>query len=108
MQAGLFGVLTFSTLAFADAAKGSGESVWIQKADGGIACNDGKEAQALVAGAQELTHAGVTVLESRKQNDGQMRAAVCGIPTGNQNSYRIPKAQVAKAKALQFKEVVGK
>jgi hypothetical protein len=34
-----------------------------------------------------------------------MRAQMCGLPTGGLNSYRIAKADLAKAQALGFQKL---
>lgn len=80
------------------------ESVWVSRPDGGQSCSP-KSGQALDAVAQELKSAGIAVLESRKGNDGKMRAQMCGIATGGFNSYKISKGDLGKAQALGFQKL---
>ncbi len=88
------------------AAKSASEepSVWVKRPDGGKQCAP-DSAQDLELGSKELAKLGIPVLESSKKSDGKMRIQVCGQPTGNENSYRIPKSSLLKASALGFKEL---
>jgi hypothetical protein len=79
----------------------SNDSVWVARGDGGQSCSP-KSGQALEAGAGELQKAQVRVLESRKGDDGKMRAQMCGLPTGKLNAYRIPREDLGRAVALGF------
>jgi hypothetical protein len=80
------------------------DSVWISRPDGGQSCSP-KSGQALDAVAQELKSAGIAVIESRKGNDGKMRAQMCGVATGGFNSYKISKGDLGKAQALGFQKL---
>jgi hypothetical protein len=80
------------------------DTVWVSRPDGGQSCSP-KSGQALDEAATELKGAGIAVFESRKGNDGKMRAQMCGLPTGGLNSYRIAKADLAKAQALGFQKL---
>lgn len=89
------------------ATKETEEKVWIKQPDGGVSCDDPKDAKSLDQGLTVLKKAGVTVFESKKVNDGFMRAAVCGIPTGNDNTYLIPKDKLEAALKLGFQELAS-
>ena len=83
--------------------------VWISKPDGSLSCDQAeeghKEGHATSTGAGLLKKEGINVFEFKKINDGQMRAAVCGIPTGNEDSFLISDKDLAKATALGFSRV---
>lgn len=87
--------------------------VWVKKPDGSMSCDQAVEGQkeghsaehATENGAALLKKEGIHVFEFKKTNDGQMRATVCGIPTGNEDSFLIPEKDLAKATALGFSRV---
>ena len=81
------------------------DKVWIKQPDGGIACEDPKDAKSLDQGMAVLKKAGIEVFESKKMHDGFMRASVCGIPTGNENTYLISKSQLQVALKLGFQQL---
>lgn len=98
-----FALFLISASAFA-AAKGE-DRVWITRPDGTLQCDDKNEGAAhdRVAEAQaQLTGKGIHVIEAKKSNDGRMHAQMCGISTGNETSFLIPKTELEKAKALGF------
>jgi hypothetical protein len=80
------------------------DSVWIARPDGAESCST-SGAQTLEQGAAELRKNKLRVLDSKKDNDGKMRAAMCGLPQGSLNAYLIPRAELAQAIALGFVEV---
>jgi hypothetical protein len=86
-----------------------GGKVWVKKPDGSLSCDQAveghKEDQVNDTGAVLLKKEGINVFEFKKTNDGQMRAAVCGIPTGNEDSFLISEKDLAKATALGFTRV---
>ena len=101
----LLGFLVGAT-AFA-AAKGE-DRVWITRPDGSLQCDEKTEGSAhdpVAEAKEQLTKKGVHVLEAKKRNDGRMRAQVCGISTGNETSFLIPKNELTKAKTLGFEAV---
>ncbi len=79
-------------------------AVWIARPDGAESCST-KGAQTLEEGAAELRGKKVRVLDSRKDNDGKMRAAMCGLPQGSLNAYLIPRSEMAQAIAMGFVEL---
>lgn len=84
-------------------ASPASDKTWVKKPDGGLSCDTDKKAvKPLEAGAMELKKAGVEVFESKKANDGMMRAAMCGISTGNENHYLIASKDVEKARKLGY------
>jgi hypothetical protein len=87
---------TFDGVAAAPAA-----TVEVFRPDGSLQCEPGT-AIALATMALELTDAGIAVLDSHKGDDGMMRPAVCGAPTGAINVYRIDAADLAGAEGLGF------
>lgn len=79
------------------------DRLWVKKPDGGLACDqDKKHITPLEVGRAELKKAGVEVFEAKKANDGMMRAAVCGIATGNENHFLILKKDAEVAKKLGY------
>lgn len=100
-----FFLLLFSGTVFASS---SDDRVWITRSDGTLQCDDatGAGAHDVIAGAKaQLTKKGVHIIESKKRNDGKLRAQMCGMSTGNETSFLIPKKELAKAKALGFEAV---
>lgn len=85
-----------------------GSRVWVKRPDGSVSCEtteqghaeNHKEEKETVAAL--LKKAGIHVFETKKMNDGQMRAAVCGIATGNEDAFLITEKDLAKAKELGF------
>ncbi len=93
----------------ASSAKNSaapGDEIWIKRPDGALACEPGS-GQSLKAGADELSRAGVRVVESRKTRDGKIRAMVCGIAAGTENAFRIRRADVPVAAKMGYVEVAS-
>ena len=91
------------------AAKGE-DRVWITRPDGSLQCDEktaGTPQDPIAIAKDQLTKKGVHVIEAKKSNDGRIRAQVCGISTGNETSFLIPKSELAKAKSLGF-EAIGK
>jgi len=86
------------------AAKGE-DRVWITRPDGSLQCDEnvaGAGHDPIAEAKAQLTKKGVRVLEAKKNNDGKMHAQACGISTGNETSFLIPKGDLAKAKSLGF------
>lgn len=104
----LFLVIPFS-VAFAGAGKKPSaertDSVWISRPDGSLQCDE-KPGTApidpVTAARAVLEKSGVKILEGQKRNDGAMRAQVCGIATGNETTFLIPRSDLSKAKSLGF------
>lgn len=94
-------------------ADGGGYGIWVfeqptaevYKYDGTLQCGLGKE-HTLAAMGEELTAAGIEVLESRKAKDGLDHIAVCGASTGAINVYTIAQAAVAQAEHIGFDPLV--
>ena len=107
----LFSVLAFSVLgsaaeSSAAAAKKPDDRIWVSRPDGSLQCSEKTGAADPVAEARsELEKKGVHVLESKKGNDGRIRAQVCGISTGNETVFLIPKSELGKAKSLGFESL---
>lgn len=81
------------------------ERVWITRPDGSLQCDpkdEGTQNDPIRKAKAELSKAGVKILESKKRNDGALRAAACGIATGNETSFLIEKRDLPKAKRLGF------
>jgi hypothetical protein len=89
----------------AASSSSTGDTVWVQKPDGGQQCEPGT-GKTLDAGAEDLARAKITVKNSRKGSDGKLRIQLCGSPTGGQNAYEIPRKDLARAKSLGFEEVL--
>lgn len=82
------------------------DGVWVARPDGALGCKP-ESGQSLDTVAADLKTAGVTILESRKGSDHKMHVQVCGVPTGSQNAYKIPRSEFEKAKALGFRVAPG-
>lgn len=84
-------------------AKGE-DRVWVSRPDGSLQCDEKPAglSDPVTKAKEELSKKGVRVFEAKKSNDGQMRAQVCGMTTGNETRLLIPKSDLAKAKALGF------
>ncbi|MBS1961685.1 MAG: hypothetical protein JST04_05685 [Bdellovibrionales bacterium] len=101
----LLPLAVFSIGAFAATKPEADDRVWITRPDGSLQCDEKTEGAAhdpVAEAKAELTKKGVHVLEAKKRNDGKMRAQVCGISTGNETSFLIPKKELSKAKTLGF------
>lgn len=77
------------------------DTVWIAKPDGALSCEP-DSGRTLSQDAEELKKAKITVLESKKGNDGKMHVQMCGAATGSLNSFLIPKAKLSDALALGY------
>jgi hypothetical protein len=69
----------------------SDEKVWVKIEDGAISCDDPKLAHTLEHSQKALTDLNVKVFAAKAASDGKMRAAVCGIPKGNEHHFLILK-----------------
>lgn len=78
------------------------ETVWVKRPDGGVSCEKEK-AQSLEVGRSELEKAKVKVLDAKKDHDGKLRAQMCGLSSGTENTYKILKADLSKAITQGFK-----
>lgn len=78
-----------------------GETVWIERSDASIQCEEGSGVALEVMEAQ-LTEAGIEVYDRRKGDDGMMYPAVCGAATGVTNEYLIAAEDLGQARALGF------
>lgn len=78
------------------------ETVTIYKHDGSISC-DKTVAIAIDSMKQQLTRSKIPVISSSCGNDGMVRAAVCGIKTGDINVYEVHREMLPKAQALGFR-----
>lgn len=98
-------VLGFVIGATASAAAKGEDRIWITRPDGSLQCDqksEGASHDSVAEAREQLTKKGVHVIEAKKSNDGRIRAQVCGISTGNETSFLIPKSDLAKAKSLGF------
>jgi len=77
------------------------ETVTIYKHDGSISC-DKTVAIAVESMKQELTGSKIPVISSGCGTDGIIRAAVCGIKTGDINIFEVRREMLPKAQALGF------
>jgi len=96
-------VFFFSVSSFA-----ADDRVWVTRPDGSLQCDEhvgGSAPDPIAEAKQQLKKKGVHVLDSKKRNDGQLRAQACGISTGNETSFLIPKKELDRAKALGFELV---
>jgi hypothetical protein len=81
-----------------------GPTVWVTRPDGAQQCAPGS-GQTLESGASELEKAQVRIVHSQKGSDHKLHAQMCGIPSGKNNMFEIPKDDLPKALALGFHEV---
>ncbi len=95
-------------LALGDARVKNPPSVWVERADESRSCDEEKRSRSVEDDARILSQASIEIFSSQKAHDGntgKMRAAVCGIPTGQLNRFLIPKRDLKRAKQLGFSEV---
>lgn len=79
---------------------GTATTLQVVKGDSSVQCESpGMPAEIM---ARQLTEAGITVLCAQKGHDGRMRAAQCGMATGQVNVFVIPAQQRAQAEQLGF------
>ena len=83
----------------------SGPSAWVKKSAEAKSCEGEGEPSTLAR--KELEKGGVQVLEAVTGGDGLMHLQMCGADTGKQHYFRIPQADVAKAKGLGFSDAPG-
>lgn len=79
----------------------SGGDIKVYKYDESVQCDESSGIP-LATMQQELVGAGIDVLCAQKGNDGQDRAAICGMGTGNINVYQIRRANLDAAEDLGF------
>ena len=84
----------------------SSATVAVFKHDGTQQCGLGKEVT-LANMAASLEAAGVTVLASRKADDGKQHIQLCGAPTGRINVFEIPSASRSAAQKLGFDVLIA-
>ena len=77
------------------------ESVWVTRTAGAQSCSP-KSGKALEDGAADLKRAKVRVIESRKASDGKMHMQMCGVETGENNAYLIPRDDLQMAVAQGY------
>jgi hypothetical protein len=90
------------------AKEAASDRVWITRPDGSLQCDpkeEGTAADPVKKAQSQLEKSGVRVLQAQKRNDGAMRAAACGISTGNETSFLIEARDFAQAKALGFEKI---
>ena len=80
------------------------ETVQVYKYDGSVSC-DQSSAISIEDMKQELMRSKIPVISSSCGNDGMVRAAVCGIKTGNVNIFEVSSEMYPKARALGFQPV---
>jgi hypothetical protein len=98
-------LLAFGTKTSAGgASSSSSEMVWVSRSDGSQMCAS-DSGKTLEQGADELRRSQIHVLSSQKGSDRKMHAQMCGLPTGKQNAYQIPKDDLGKANILGYQEV---
>ena len=83
---------------------GKSETVKIYKYDGSVSC-DQTLTLTMESVKHELTDHKIPVLSSTCANDGIVRAAVCGIKTGNMYVFEVSKEEYPKTRALGFHPV---
>lgn len=84
-------------------SKQSEPKVWVFKQDGSKQCGMGKANVTPESAMSELKQLGVMVFEARNGNDGMMRTAVCGAPTGNTVELEIFASDLPKAQSRGYK-----
>lgn len=82
-------------------APSQAEHVSVYKLNGSLQCNQGKT---IDKATMQKDLKGLVVYKSSIENDGKMRAQVCGGPTGNVNVYEIDKSNLAQAISYGFTE----
>lgn len=72
----------------------------VYKYDGSVQCQ--AAADNMAAMGKGLIDHGIKIIRSCKGNDGLIRPALCGAPTGNINIYEIPATSLQQAIELGF------
>lgn len=81
----------------------NGDSVWVARPDGSQSCS-AKGGESLEDGADELKHANIHVLDSKKSASLKFHSQLCGMPTGTSNAYQISRADLPKALTLGYQQ----
>jgi hypothetical protein len=79
--------------------------VWISVPSSHLQCDpkpNSKELSSLEKNRAKLLKANITVIKAQTQNDGQLKAAMCGMSNGEQDTFQILAQDLDKAKALGF------
>lgn len=84
-------------------SKQSEPKIWVFKYDGSKQCGMEKASLTPESAMNELKQLGVMVFEARNGNDGMMRTAVCGAPTGNTVELEIFATDLGKVQSRGFK-----
>lgn len=77
------------------------ERVWVTRTDQSRQCAP-KSGIPLETARAALKQAGVKVLDGKRENDGKMRAKVCGGLTGFEHRFLIGSADLKKAESLGY------
>lgn len=80
---------------------GAEPPVDVYKVKGSLQC-DSASGVGYLEMQQELTNAGIEVLEASESHDGLIRVQVCGAPDGLINVFSIRQNQLSEAQALGF------
>jgi hypothetical protein len=81
----------------------NGDSVWVMRPDGSQSCS-AKSGESLDDGADELKHANIHVLDSKKNASLKMHSQLCGLPTGTSNAYLISRSDLPRALTLGYQQ----
>lgn len=81
----------------------SGDTVWVMRPDGSQSCS-AKSGESLDDGADELKHANIHVLDSKKSASLKLHSQLCGMPTGTSNAYQISRSDLPKALTLGYQQ----
>lgn len=84
------------------ATTASQQKIWVTKDDGSRQCAGAKGAISPEFAMRQLKAAGILAFQSKKGNDGQMRAQKCGAATGNTVEVEISRTDLRKALALGY------
>jgi hypothetical protein len=77
--------------------------VWVFQSDGSKQCAEAPPSLTPSGASKDLMNLGVMVYQGRTGNDGMMRTAVCGSPTGNTVELEIGRVDLPKAEAKGYR-----
>ncbi|MBN22583.1 MAG: hypothetical protein CL678_14970 [Bdellovibrionaceae bacterium] len=96
-----FLLLILSVIQFSCENTDSVDRVWVGRSDGSKSCEEAPGV-ALEITKSELEKSKIKVYESKKVDDGLLRAQMCGIEKGISNAYLIDRSNLDLVQGLGF------
>jgi hypothetical protein len=89
--------------ASSETSTASSDSVWVMRPDGSQSCS-AKSGESLDGGSDDLKHANIRVLDSKKSGSLKLHSQLCGMPTGTSNAYLISRADLPRALTMGYQQ----